>query len=300
MAVLSPNAICSVDHSGTEQQEDGTAVQRDVRNYFQVLGISHSRRRDNTMHTFDKADAPEHSLSIAIEVQLMERWNPEGQVDGDGEVRVYPEGDAEWMDPGRIAPYESMSKHLWRYEDWSHDPEQEAVLVWSGARRAKPDMSITDSRFPTACLMWLLSDRGWLPVDHGVTHTKVLPVTDKPEFDGREAAKHKFYLQTLLDLKRCLGLAGGALPSQQPLTFYRLLLRGEAVLPFLGNKHYVTLWNQGKGIKKRDLLPIEDGPAPVPLPGDDNIFSPCQMDQQRQNESRARLHRAGGPRPRPW
>ena len=70
--------------------------------------------------------------------------------------------------------------------------------------------------------------------------------------------KQKWYYQVLLRLRACLPLCDGPLPSQEPMTFYKLLLRGEKVKPGMPNKELVLQWNGGRGMKNNDILPLDD------------------------------------------
>ena len=63
--------------------------------------------------------------------------------------------------------------------------------------------------------------------------------------DGREAPRMRCYYQVLHELARCLPLTSG-IPSQEPMSFYKLLLRGVRVEPCLGNATYLPLYNEAR------------------------------------------------------
>ena len=94
-----------------------------------------------------------------------------------------------------------------------------------------------------------------------------VPVSEHPPFDGREATRMTFYYQCLLVLGDILHLTSSRLPSQQPIPYYRLLLRGLPVEPDLGNRVYALQWNRNKSTKVHQLEPLEDFPPDPPIAG---------------------------------
>ena len=135
-------------------------------------------------------------------------------------------------------------------------------------------MTLTDPKIPTAQLVTVVRHKGWVPVQHGVNHTTLLVPGTPQDYDAREAVKQKFYYMTLLQLDSCLPLSGGFIPSQHPVPFYRLLLRGVRTKAGLGNKHYARQWNSLKGVDVADLAPLEEplAPPPLPLPDDESFY----------------------------
>lgn len=50
----------------------------------------------------------------------------------------------------------------------------------------------------------------------------------------------KAYYIVLVELERCMPLAS-CIPSDEPIAFYKLLLAGHTVEPYLGNPHYIAM-----------------------------------------------------------
>ena len=76
----------------------------------------------------------------------------------------------------------------------------------------------------------------------------------------------KPYFQVLCCIEKCLPLTS-CVPSQQPGKFYNILLRGGAVEPYLGDKHYTRVLNEILAKKGEPLVAVEDEPrAPLPPP----------------------------------
>jgi len=271
-SVITPHSNFAVDHTVGRPQEDGSEKRETQRDYFTVINVAHARRRPHLVHTVAAADETEHNAPFAMEVQLMERWYlPEGG-GLDEVIRVFPQDDPEWVLPCRIAPFDSFVRFLLRFDNSEPDDESPAILTWTGCRRALPPVPLTDPRCPTLALIGALKQQGWEKSEGTVVHTALLPTGGHAPYDGRLAVKHKFYYQVLLQLSKTLPLAGGTVPSQQPQAFYKLLLRGERAVPYLGNKHYVVKWNQGKDIHKKELLPITDQPEGEPIQDGDNFY----------------------------
>jgi hypothetical protein len=65
---------------------------------------------------------------------------------------------------------------------------------------------------------------------------------------------------TILDQAMTLA---SSIPSQEPQSFYKLLIRGIAAEPGMGDRHYTLLFNEHRKRKGGQLLPL---PAPEPLP----------------------------------
>ena len=147
-AVLTPNASYCVDHSVLARQEDGTDRQMDIRDYFRVINVAAGAHKTHMVHTFETADDPRAYKPYTIELQRLSRWRPAPGEDTDGLVRVYGEGDPEWIVPTTLAPLAALASNLWRFAVAAPDPERPSVLVLSDPQRAKPPMPLTDWTIP--------------------------------------------------------------------------------------------------------------------------------------------------------
>ena len=215
------------------------------------------------MHTVQSADDPDLQADLVFRVVLLDEWvHPdEGS---DGILRVYAEGDPEWLFPRRLASFDDMSHRMWVYKKSSEDPHQSHVIMLEDAERARPAIPLTDPRCPTLVLVNYLRTHGWVAEHRYIEHTAIVPLTEGPPFDSREAVRMKTYYQVLTKLPTCLPLAGGLVPSQCPIGFYKLLLQGLKAVPFQSAKTYALEYNRAVKPGKKDALPIEGEPEPPP------------------------------------
>jgi hypothetical protein len=94
-----------------------------------------------------------------------------------------------------------------------------------------------------------LHRRGWRLAKARVLHEEAVVGV----MDSREATRMKAYYVVLLEVTRCMPLAIRGIPSDQPIVYYKLLLKGTSVDHGLGAIEYRRIMNE---------LP----PAPAPVP----------------------------------
>ena len=157
------------------------------------------------------------------------------------------------------------------YKSVTQDPSEPGCFVLADSMAVRPLVPLLDPRMPTLWLVWALEKDNWEPIDGFVQHTAVVPADGgKRTFDKREAARMKVYYQVLTQLERCLPLAGGIIPSQHLVAFYKCLLAGLPVAPNSTAKFYTLTFNRERIKKpgaKTALIPLEDDRA---QPIDDN------------------------------
>ena len=76
--VLKPRDKFCVDHNVTTKKDDSSEETTQARDYFHVINVSADKHKLHAMHTFDLADEPQCNQGYTIEVQCMDRWQPEG------------------------------------------------------------------------------------------------------------------------------------------------------------------------------------------------------------------------------
>ena len=117
-----------------------------------------------------------------------------------------------------------------------------------------------DDNCPTIAIAWKLKREKWRGVERLCKHeTAAVGI-----FDSYPAVKMKTYYQVLLKLRECLRLST-VVPSRQPILYYRLLLAGQRVEPYLGQVVYLPLWNGLVQAGRVPDLPLEP-PSPSDLP----------------------------------
>ena len=228
---------------------------------FQIVRVQVASSREKTMHTVLSADDPGKVAHLVCHVRMMARWDPDRDVEG---LQVHYEGDGEWLKPCRLAPFDDFVHRCTVYNRVDHVPDSPGVLVLSDAHRARPPYALDADRVPTLMLANQLIKTKWMSMQYTVRHDRI-PLQDTPpcEFDSREAVRMKYYYMCVVQLERVLPLAGGVMPSQEPIMYYRLLLRGERVDAGQSSKHLTLQWNRDKKTKAKDILPL---PPPEVVP----------------------------------
>ena len=174
----------------------------------------------------------------------------------------------------RVADFKFLSENLTTYRVCAYDQEHDCCMVLSDPRQAGPRYALTDPRIPVLSLAWHLRNNGWDPINTHVVHTVVPSGTERGTFDHRDAPRMKWYYMALTQLGTVLPVAGGSMPSQQPIGYYKCLLNGVQVVADLPAKQYALLYNRslrGDRIKLEDLLPLNDEPRHA-LEDEDGVF----------------------------
>ena len=271
-SVFKPLEYYTVESQTETQNEAGEPEIETTPITFQLLEAQAGVRRDKVMHTVQSADDPLLRGGLALHVVFQDTWDHPEMVD-DGKFRVYAEGDDEWVLPQRIASFEAFSEHMVRYSTAQPDPEHHACMVLSDPYLARPRFPIEDERCPTLALVRHLKQVGWIPRAKFIEHTVVPGPADHGEFDSREAVRMKYYYRALIELAKCLPLTDQRMPSQHPVAYYKLLLRGMHAVPDQTAKQYTLTYNRSvkDNKKKGALLPLPP-PGPDPIPGADEVF----------------------------
>ena len=233
------------------------------------MGMQQGTARENTIHTVFSADDPLKTLGLVLQVRMLDKWEPPG-VDAE-ELRVMVEDDPEWLPPSRLAPFSDIAHKMWAYRRVAPDVAHKGVVVLSDCHRARPPYALTDARVPTLSLAYYLHDKGWI-AHHGHVVHNVVPIGDQHGelFDSREATRMKPYYMCLHQLQTVLPLAGGAMPSQQPMLYYKLLMRGDRATADLGAKAYTLQWNRGHSAGG-ELAALPAPEPAVPLANGENF-----------------------------
>ena len=214
--------------------------------YFQIINVVTSRSRPHLMPTIE---SHEEIVNTSVLAFLVQEASPKPDVvcEGDGVV-VFPDAEPMWKRWHDLGPFHIVRSSLLRFSQTGASVGNEGCLLLWDAVRAVPDHALTDSRCPALIVLVECHRRGWRSVLGSVTHTDV----EVGPMDGREATKMKAYYVALLQLSRCLPLAGGSMPSIEPVLFYRLLLSGVAVLPGLGQRGLLALQRSHSGLAIAD------------------------------------------------
>jgi len=263
-----------IDGDGARQVNESTM-------YFQVLNLRGSHSRPHLMHTFESADDPILHATLAVEVNPMERRvGPEqagGEAaDAEGRLVLYPDAAPYWINVNSLAQFSDWAQRLFSWTCTSTMDEEPGCVVLTGQYQVKPTIPIMDAACPTLCVVQHLKDNGWTRVLHRTEHTQGME--NVLIYDGRECLRMKSYYQVMAALTTCLRLTS-SIPSQQPISYYRLLLAGCRAEPNLGDRRYHELLNAEKKRKGKPVepLPAPDPPPPIAYDDDDGIMVPAEM-----------------------
>jgi len=176
---------------------------------------------------------------------------------------AYADGEEEWVLPNRIASYRDLGLKLCVWKKVLPAEESEGCLVLSDCAKARPHCAITDKHCPTLVLVWYLNQKGWTPVKALCDHA----TSEITEYDNRQSTRMRPYYLALVSINMCIPLTSH-MPSQEPGSYYELLLKGIKAEP--GQKHteYMVLMNEFR--RKKAKLPIPLPPPSPPLPLEDD------------------------------
>ena len=268
-SALSPNLHYSVSDDVHTPTPEGDVKLQEQTTYFGLLAGAKGSSRPHAMPTYESPEDPMRTAKLAVQVQFYEAT--EG-TEGTGDSRiVHREGDIEWVPLSRIASFDAFWSRCYRWKRVEASTEHVACLQWSHPEAAKPLVALTHDHCPTLALTDALEHQYHLvPVQHTVIHTPDGPA----EFDAREATRMRAYYQVCLDLKTFLPLAGGRIPSQEPVNFYKLLLRRLQAVPGESAAHYLKILNHDSKQRKLEPLPLEKPEPPPALGAGDEVLVP--------------------------
>ena len=241
--VLKPPEWYQVQVPVTAQNDHGDVEERLEPRRFQLLHMTSSKSRPKLMPTIQSWEDPALHKRLALHIQESSLIPLPDKGAGDGSVVVYPDADPRWVSYEDIGPWDAFKSSLTRFQIVQGIPEHRGCLRLSDPELARTIHPITDLKCPTLCLMSELYRLGWTPAKHTVEHNSVVC----GEFDSREAVRMKTYYMVLLQIRRCMPLSS-RIPSNQPIGYYRLLLEGRSVEPYLGQPEYQRLLKGGTAI----------------------------------------------------
>jgi len=264
VATLRANQYYTLNRSVEEPTPDGGTQEVATEEVFQVLSLQHAKNRPHLVHTVQSADDPVLISGVSLGVVICRHWVAPNIDLPNGARLVFPEGPVEWVAPARIANFSFWFSTLTLWKRCCARSDAPGCLMLTEAEDALPRYPLTDERCPVLTIIKAMQAKGWLPIQGHVLH-KDLSVT----YDGREAVRMRWYYTLLLfALRSSLPLASGEIPSQEPGSFYRLLLKGIATQAGLGDKHYMAILNKNRASRGKEPLPLdmEELCGPIPLP----------------------------------
>jgi hypothetical protein len=249
--VLKPLEHFSVDLPRAGLDVEGRPMESVEKKHFQILSITHSQSRPQLMPTIESHG--DVSLKSALALNIQEYSAMPGADVAEGSVLVYPDRNPLWVDWKDLGDFTTVRETLRVYRSAMGSESNRGCIMLSDSVHAVPVHAVTDMKCPALVMLSVLYREGWRPARSRIVHVSPEP----GQMDAREATRMKSYYLVLMKLPQCLPLTT-SIPSDQPIMFYQLLLRGVRADPNLGHKAYVAISN-GQPI-----------PTPPPL-GDDEL-----------------------------
>ena len=232
--VLQPKRWFSISVPRAALGADGEVVEEREVKYFLILSRTLSGHRPHLMPTIETHSHTIATSRLALCVQGVSVRRPLALEGDDASATVYVDSDPVWVDWNDLGPFTDIVHTLMHFRQAVATDDQ--CIKLSDGVAAKPDFALTDERCPTLSILLGLKRLGWTSVSARTQH-------DSPaiaNMDGREAKSMKLYYIVLLQLPTCLPLTT-VIPSDQPVSFYRCLLRGITTQPHLGAYAYRAL-----------------------------------------------------------
>jgi hypothetical protein len=244
--IIKPDCYYSVPLTRSSLGGDGEMVTETERSYFMILQQFGGSSKPKVVPTMyipnENNDAMNANSSVSVQYLLV--WRPIS----DTHVTVTIESDPTIVSILDLGPWPSLYANLL---EWDFAPSSDAnCFDLVTPRRAVPTMALTDSDCPVLCLLAELRRRGFKALPKLATHKCIADM----KFDGRNAVSKRKYFLVLLSLADSL-LQNDTVVSNQPQSYYELVLRRQHVEVGLGNDHY-----------KRQLEALANGAPMVALP----------------------------------
>jgi len=248
--VFERNRFYSVPQPSAEVEESGQ-LGPDTPVYFQVLDVVQGTSRPKLVPNIENNEEAYINKRLALNVQV---YDPSEAPEAIGQVhpQVFPAGEQEWVGPTELAPVEKLHHEMveWQYKPSTVVPD---CTQLKNPTKTKSRLDLMDPSCPALVVYDALLARHWQPVQALCDHKDARVA----EFDGRLSTRMRAYYQSLLAVEKTLPLTSH-LPSQEPVRYYDLLLKGVAVEPGQAAKDLMVIWN---GLRKRKGQP----PEPIPL-----------------------------------
>lgn len=190
---------------------------------FQVLTTMHSRYK--AVRTFRRVQKKPCQCSVQF-------FDTCGSRSGD-ELTVFPSGEPLTVDPRRLTVWRRFRREL---ELWdSEASERQGCIHLVRPQSAVPGLSLTSPSCPTLMVVEELTRQGWVRMDGSCVQR---PWSSERPFSIKDASAKKYYFQCLLGLEGLFRSGLPQLPSNQPQSWYRLLLQGQVMPPGQGARVY--------------------------------------------------------------
>lgn len=165
-------------------------------------------------------------------LQMFEAWG--SYAEGADHLTVFAVGDTVRVDARRLSKWQSLRHGLRRWDTSASDVAGCVTLV--NPRHVQPETPRSSPSCPTLLILEDLTRQGWKPIHQVCMHTPENML--QRQLSTIDGASKKFYYQCLLRLGDLFKTGVTCLPSNEPQSFYKVLLSGRCVEPGKGHKYY--------------------------------------------------------------
>ena len=215
--------------------DGGLPTETVERQYFQILSVVTSQSKPKQIPTIESHQETMVKSRLALSVQSFTE-KPKAH-DAAGGIVLFEDSDPQWLSWSELGPWQEVRGTLQRFERVIGSVDYAGCVLAYDPVVAKPPYSLTDFKCPAIMMIAELHRLGWRATKARVLHE----TPDIGAMDSREATKMKAYYITLLEITRCFPFAKLGLPSDQPILYYKLLLKGVSVDFGLGNQAYLAI-----------------------------------------------------------
>jgi hypothetical protein len=243
-----PKDISHIDTDGNLENTTETS-------YFQVLGTCSGSSRPKLVKTSINNDEDEARMHapLAVSVQHLDVWLTRSPT----RVTAYFETDPEYVNALDLSSWDKLRTQLRTWDETLSDTK--GCIDLSNPQNATPTLAITDEQYPTVMLLEQLRD--WAPYRTTINHDD-----DKQWFDSRRRnAKRYFQCLLTLPLRRA---ANPVIVSDQPISYFNLVLKDVAVEAGLGDAHYKSMLKRLAGGDDAMVPAILNAPPALALEND--------------------------------
>ena len=185
-------------------------------------------------------------------------------------IVVYEDGDPVYMSPLAISDFVLVLTTLSSYTVRVSAVAFCYELV--DPSRSIPRTTVMDPKHPTISVIQTLSEAGWQRVNDRVVHTA--DNLHRLQYGCKQIASKKLYLQCCLVLRTVFSNGQQSVPSDEPQSFYDLLIRGRVVEPGRGDRVYRALLH-GRAIPDDAPPAAPQAAAAAPAPAADVAATPA-------------------------
>ena len=191
-----------------------------------IVQVLHVEVRNKLVETYvGEGEMPE---LYSISAQVWEQWRPTSSspIELGESIDCFMYGEPCKLDILRLIGTDPSART--QMQKWSvRESDVEGCMCFHSPERLQPTAALQDASTPVLCLMDALAAGSWVGESRLVTHTPQSGLA----FDNRNLAGRRPYLQSVLASSDLFGKGVACFRSDNPLSFYLLLLKVQRDIP---------------------------------------------------------------------